>query len=59
MGLKWPEEEDLNLDPMDGLKPPEYPTKDAYDKGLKAYIKHVKLRKERIPNEGTKLKLSF
>ena len=51
LGLKWPEEEDLDLNPKHGITTPRYKTEKEKKAGLKMWRTHVHKRKRRIPNE--------
>ena len=61
LGLKWPEKDDLDLNPMDGLRIPneEYKKdKEYYEADFKRWKMHVRKRRLRIPDEG-KIKFVF
>ena len=51
MGLKWPEEEDLDLNPKHGIKTPRYNTEEEKEAALQMWRTHVHKRQKRIPNE--------
>ena len=53
LGLKWPEKDDLDLNPMDGLRIPneEYKKDKEYEADFKRWRTHVRKRRQRIPDE--------
>ena len=51
LGLKWPEEEDLDLNPKDGVRIWAYDTEEQEKADLLVWKTHVKKRRKRIPDE--------